>query len=64
MQAEKLGVGSESLRSSCRRWRSKLTMVILRSSWALSVAAAWVGFCGVAWSICWAMVGGTSEAAH
>jgi hypothetical protein len=30
----------ESLRSSCRRCRSKLTMVILRSSWALSVGAA------------------------
>lgn len=61
MQAEKDGVGRESLRSSCRRWRSKFTMVIFRSSCALSVAAACVGdeACE-ALSMIWAMDGGTS----
>lgn len=46
----------ESLRSSCRRCRSKFTIVILRSSWALRVSAA----SGVVVSMILASVSGTS----
>ena len=47
----------ESLRSSCRRCKSKFTIVILRSSCALRVRAA----SGVVLSMILPMEGGTSR---
>lgn len=50
----------ESFRSSCRRCRSKFTIVILRSSWPFRMSAEAVFEVPGAVSIAFAIVGGRS----